>query len=99
MTWMGSSFAASKRCHSRSTATASRRARRCNSKRFRERCLERIRGFKAAGVTMVLVSHERDLVERLSDHVVLFSHGCAVAEGTAAAAFAAYEGLVRGDGT
>jgi len=50
-------------------------------------------------VTMVLVSHERDLVERLSDHVVLFSHGCAVAEGTAAAAFAAYEGLVRGDGT
>jgi len=67
--------------------------------RFRERCLERIRGFKAAGVTMVLVSHERDLVERLSDHVVLFSHGCAVAEGTAAAAFAAYERLVRGDGT
>ncbi|HYT83221.1 MAG TPA: ABC transporter ATP-binding protein [Gemmatimonadales bacterium] len=67
--------------------------------RFRERCLDRIRGFKAAGVTMVLVSHERDLVERLSDHVVLLSHGRVVTEGTAAATFGAYERLVRNDTT
>lgn len=66
--------------------------------RFRERCLERIRGFKAAGVTMVLVSHERDLVERLSDHTVLLSHGRVAAQGTAAEAFGAYDRLVRGDG-
>ena len=66
--------------------------------RFRERCLERIRGFKAAGVTMVLVSHERDLIERLSDHTVLLSHGRVVAEGTATATFGAYEQLVRSDG-
>ena len=67
--------------------------------RFRERCLERIRGFKAAGVTMVLVSHERDLVERLSDHTVLLSHGRVVAEGTAVETFGAYDRLVRSDGT
>jgi len=67
--------------------------------RFRERCLERIRGFKAAGVTMVLVSHERDLVERLSDRVVLLDYGRLAAEGTAAETFGAYERLVRGDAT
>jgi len=50
-------------------------------------------------VTMVLVSHERDLVERLSDHTVLLSHGRVVAEGTAVETFGAYDRLVRSDGT
>jgi ABC-2 type transport system ATP-binding protein len=67
--------------------------------RFRERCMERIRGFKAAGVTMVLVSHERDLVERLSDRTLLLSHGRVVAEGAAEATFEAYDRLAAGDGS
>jgi len=58
---------------------------------FRDRCLERIRAFRAAGVTMVLVSHERYLIEQLCDRALLLHHGRLTAEGKPADAFEAYE--------
>jgi ABC-2 type transport system ATP-binding protein len=58
---------------------------------FRDRCLERIRAFRAAGVTMMLVSHERYLVEQLCGRGLLLHHGRVTAEGTPAEAFEAYE--------
>ncbi|HEU5261108.1 MAG TPA: ABC transporter ATP-binding protein [Gemmatimonadales bacterium] len=60
---------------------------------FRDRCLERIRAFRAAGITLVLVSHERYLLEQLCDRAILLDHGRLVAEGPLAAAFEAYEQL------
>lgn len=63
---------------------------------FRERCVERIHGFRAEGVTIVLVSHARGLVEQLSDHALLLDHGRAAARGSSTEVFAAYEQLARG---
>lgn len=60
---------------------------------FRDRCLERIREFRGAGVTMVLVSHERYLVEQLCDRALLLERGRLVAQGEPAEAFEAYERL------
>jgi ABC-2 type transport system ATP-binding protein len=62
---------------------------------FRDRCLGQMLRFKAAGATIVLVSHERYLVEQLADTVLLLEHGRPVALGRPADAFAAYEGLLE----
>jgi lipopolysaccharide transport system ATP-binding protein len=58
---------------------------------FRDRCLGKMLDFKAAGTTMVLVSHERYLVEQLCDTAVLLDHGRTVANGRPEEVFAAYE--------
>jgi ABC-2 type transport system ATP-binding protein len=58
---------------------------------FRDRCLGKMLDFKAAGTTMVLVSHERYLVEQLCDTAVLLDHGRLVAQGRPEETFAAYE--------
>jgi ABC-type polysaccharide/polyol phosphate transport system ATPase subunit len=64
---------------------------------FRDRCLGRMLAFKAAGTTMVLVSHERYLVEQLCDTAVLLDHGRVVAAGRPEEAFAAYERVIEAD--
>lgn len=58
---------------------------------FRDRCLGKMLAFKAAGTTMVLVSHERYLVEQLCDTALLLDHGKTIAYGRPEEAFAAYE--------
>ena len=58
---------------------------------FRDRCLGKMLAFKAAGTTMVLVSHERYLVEQLCDTALLLDHGRMVAHGRPDEVFAAYE--------
>src|SRR6059036_3000966 len=60
---------------------------------FRDRCLERIRAFRAASVTLVLVSHERYLLEQLCDRVLLLDHGRIAAQGSPPDVFEAYERL------
>lgn len=60
---------------------------------FRDRCLERIRAFRAAGVTLVLVSHERYLLEQLCDRVLLLDHGRIAGAGHPPDVFEAYERL------
>lgn len=64
---------------------------------FRDRCLGRMLAFKAAGTTMVLVSHERYLVEQLCDTALLLDHGRVVAAGRPEEAFAAYERVIEAD--
>ena len=64
---------------------------------FRDRCLGRMLAFKAAGTTMVLVSHERYLVEQLCDTALLLDHGRVVALGRPDEAFAAYERIIEAD--
>lgn len=64
---------------------------------FRDRCLGRVLGFKAAGVTMVLVSHERYLVEQLCDQVVLLDRGRVVAHGKPDEVFDGYERRLETD--
>jgi ABC-2 type transport system ATP-binding protein len=62
---------------------------------FRDRCLGRMLAFKAAGTTMVLVSHERYLVEQLCDTALLLDHGHVVALGRPEEAFAGYERIIE----
>ncbi|HMA44861.1 MAG TPA: ABC transporter ATP-binding protein [Gemmatimonadales bacterium] len=64
---------------------------------FRDRCLGRMLAFKAAGTTMVLVSHERYLVEQLCDTALLLDHGRVVALGRPEEAFAAYERVIEAE--
>lgn len=64
---------------------------------FRDRCFSRVLDFKAAGVTMVLVSHERYVVEQLCDRAVLLDHGAVVAIGKPTEAFQAYEHLMAAE--
>lgn len=62
---------------------------------FRDRCLGRMLEFKAAGTTMVLVSHERYLVEQLCDTALLLDHGRVMALGRPDEAFAGYERIIE----
>lgn len=64
---------------------------------FRDRCLGRMLAFKAAGTTMVLVSHERYLVEQLCDTALLLDHGRVLAHGRPEEAFAAYERVIEAE--
>jgi homopolymeric O-antigen transport system ATP-binding protein len=64
---------------------------------FRDRCLGRMLAFKAAGTTMVLVSHERYLVEQLCDTALLLDHGRVVAMGPPEEAFSAYEEILESE--
>lgn len=58
---------------------------------FHDRCLARLMAFRAAGTTLVVVSHERYLIEQLCDRAVLFDHGALVADGRPEEVFARYE--------
>jgi ABC-type polysaccharide/polyol phosphate transport system ATPase subunit len=48
---------------------------------FRTRCLQRIRSMAAAGRTVVIVSHELDMLEALCDRILILNHGRLVANG------------------
>ena len=48
---------------------------------FRRKCLDRIRELTAEGRTLVVVSHDRDLVERLCTRAILLRQGRLVADG------------------
>jgi ABC-type polysaccharide/polyol phosphate transport system ATPase subunit len=63
---------------------------------FRDRCLERLLEFREQGVTLVLVSHERYMVEQMCDAAVLLDHGRVVAQGRPDEVFGAYERLGSG---
>ena len=61
---------------------------------FQQRCLERLRSFKRSGSTILLVSHQPDLVRLLCDRVMRLEAGRVVDDGTTAAVLDAY---VRGE--
>lgn len=50
---------------------------------FQIKSLERIQGFRAAGATILLVSHNLDTVRSMCDHVIWLEHGRSVTQGSA----------------
>jgi ABC-type polysaccharide/polyol phosphate transport system ATPase subunit len=69
--------------------------------RFRQKCQDRIGSFRDAGVTILVVSHDLEAIERLSDDVMWLEHGAMKALGPAHEVVAAYRSSVEsgGDGS
>jgi len=57
---------------------------------FQRRCLDRMRSFHAAGVTIVVVSHTLALIEALCDRALLLDQGRLEADGKPTAVVEAY---------
>jgi len=64
---------------------------------FTRRCLDRLARMRGRGVTMVLVSHDLDLVSSFADRAVYLERGRIVAEGAADAVVARYRSDAAGD--
>ncbi len=64
---------------------------------FHRRCLERLARMRQQGVTMVLVSHDLDLVSEFADRAVYLDEGRIVAEGPADTIVARYRSDVAGE--
>jgi lipopolysaccharide transport system ATP-binding protein len=63
---------------------------------FSRRCLDRIARLRRQGVTMVIVSHDLDMVERIADRAVYLREGVVKADGTVDAVIARYRSDVAG---
>lgn len=61
---------------------------------FQKKCLKKIHGFKAEGKTIILVSHDLDMVEKMCDQVFLLHNGEAAAEGKAVDAISEYHKIL-----
>jgi len=61
---------------------------------FRRKCQDRIDTFRQCGVTILVVSHDLDAIEKLCDDVLWLEHGRALALGPAAEVVAAYRASV-----
>ncbi len=64
---------------------------------FTRRCLDRLARMRQRGVTMVLVSHDLDLVTSFADRALYLDRGRIVAEGPADAVVARYRSDAAGD--
>ncbi len=62
--------------------------------KFQQKCMERIRQFRAAGKTMVFVSHDLNTVRDLCDRVLLVHQGELLEDGPPPIAISRYEELV-----
>ncbi|MCL4851168.1 MAG: ABC transporter ATP-binding protein [Bryobacteraceae bacterium] len=62
---------------------------------FSNRCVRKFEELKAAGVTVIFVSHDLSLVKRLSDRAMLMAHGKSIAEGTPSDVVNRYIGMVH----
>ncbi len=65
---------------------------------FQRKCLRKIREFQARGVTVVIVSHDLLLVERLCTRACLLQRGTQVASGPAADVIARYHQIAAASG-
>ena len=63
---------------------------------FKERCFARYQQLRAAGRTMLVVSHDPNQIKAYCDRAVLLSHGTIVADGTAAEIADAYMASMLG---
>ena len=61
---------------------------------FQEKCFERIRRFRDAGKTILMVSHDMANVEKHSERVILIEHGNILVDGTPQEAISAYHTLM-----
>jgi ABC-2 type transport system ATP-binding protein len=48
---------------------------------FQKKCIDRIRQLSESGKTLVVVSHDLDLVSRLCDRGILLEHGSVAMDG------------------
>ena len=57
---------------------------------FQDKCFQKFRDFKAAGKTVILVSHSMDTVEAMCDHAAWVNKGTLMTSGEAAPTIKAY---------
>lgn len=62
---------------------------------FQQKCIAKIREFQQDGRSIIFVSHELELVERVCDRVVLLDQGELAAEGTPAEMVSLYRAAAR----
>ncbi len=62
---------------------------------FREKCLTRLKEFQRAGKTLVLVSHELDQIEAMSDEVLVLEEGRVAFQSDPETAIEHYQVLLR----
>ncbi len=65
---------------------------------FQRKCIERIRGFQAAGRTICLVTHSPEQVRNLCDRAMVLDHGKLVHVGDVGEAISAYRQSLAGKG-
>jgi ABC-type polysaccharide/polyol phosphate transport system ATPase subunit len=58
---------------------------------FQRKCLERIRAFRAAGKTLVIISHDLSTIRAISDRILLLDHGTVKGIGAPDSIVAAYQ--------
>jgi lipopolysaccharide transport system ATP-binding protein len=63
--------------------------------RFQEKCIGRLRTFRKAGKTLVLVSHNTDQVQHLCDKVLVLEEGRVIVQEEPESAVACYNDLMR----
>jgi len=69
---------------------------------FKDKCVQRVNEFRDAGKTMVIVSHNKEMIQKLCDRVVLLHRGRVVFQGDTREALDLYHtgfasGAVRGE--
>ncbi len=63
--------------------------------RFQQKCLERMKTFRAAGKAVVLVSHDLEQIRSLCDEVLVLEEGRVVMQGESEEAINCYHDLMR----
>jgi ABC-type polysaccharide/polyol phosphate transport system ATPase subunit len=61
---------------------------------FREKCFDRIRNFREAGKTILLVTHAMSDVEKHCERAILIDHGSIIADGVPREVIATYTNLM-----
>jgi ABC-type polysaccharide/polyol phosphate transport system ATPase subunit len=64
---------------------------------FRRRCLDHLHGFKARGGTLIVVSHELDLVRELCPRALWLDRGRTLMDGATDEVLAAYQADAAGN--
>ncbi len=62
---------------------------------FREKCHERIEGFRRAGKTMLMVAHDVGIVRRFCNRVIWLRRGTLIADGRVEDVLPRYEAVAR----
>jgi len=63
--------------------------------RFQQKCMERLKGFRKGGKTLVLISHDLDQIRSLCDEVLVLEEGRVVTQSDPEAAVQCYHNLMR----
>ncbi|MBI4515618.1 MAG: ABC transporter ATP-binding protein [Deltaproteobacteria bacterium] len=63
--------------------------------RFQQKCLDRLRAFRAANKTLILTSHVAEQIQALCDEVLVLEEGAVVMRGDPDSALRCYQDLMR----